>query len=134
MASIEALKSMSKEELVQKAHSTAQRAVATYRKHQAMIKHVGMSVAGDAAAVGTGLFCGALELKLPRLPKTQLRTDLLAAGGLSLINLTNVMGEATPIFQAAAHAFTGHGMGRVSEKFLLSKGVTRAKSEAKAAD
>lgn len=124
MPSLDALKTMSKEELVQKAYASGRRALATFQKHEKMIKHVGMSLAGDAAATGTGLLCGGIQLKLPTIPKTRFRTDLAAAAALSLLNLSNVMGDATPIFQASAHAFTGHGMGRISEAFLRARGVT----------
>lgn len=121
--SLATLQELSKQELIEKVQGHAKRALAAYQQHRGTIRRVGMLAAQNTAAVAAGVLCGGLEIKMRTIPKTRVRTDLVLASGIALANLANVFGDATPIFQSSADAFTGHGVGRGTEKFLLSKGV-----------
>jgi|SRR6185369_7940700 len=117
------LQELPKSELVQKVlgHATHARHLAA--KHRGEIKRVGTHIAQSVTATVVGGVCGVLQVKLPTIPKTKFRTDLLLASGLALANVFDVFDAGAPLAQSAADALTGHGVGRFAEEFLRKHGV-----------
>jgi hypothetical protein len=121
----EAIQEMSKSELVEKVLATGKRATALAHKHKATIRRVGIAFAGSATAAASGLICGAVEIKMPTLPKTKVRTDLAAAVAVTGLNAAGIFGDdgLAEVIQAGAYAAYGHGMGRIAEAALRKRGV-----------
>lgn len=119
-----ALQELPKSELVHKvlAHASHARHLAV--KHKGEMKRIGTHLVQSTTAAVVGLGCGGLELKLPHIPKTKVRTDLALASLLALANVFDVFDAGAPIAQSASDALTGHGMGRFGEALLRKHGVT----------
>lgn len=122
---IERFDALPKHELVQ----IAARLKATHHhvkeNYGKAIKRVVISAAQSSTAVVVGAGFGLLELKAPRIPKTRLRWDSLLGLAGTLTAMSGLAGEATPIVQSMADSATGHGSGRMSEKFFENHGVRR---------
>lgn len=129
----EKLDELSKHELVQQL-ARAKSAHANFVKtHKGTIKRVATVAACTAVAAGSGAAAGLLELKMPLVPKTKLRIDLLVSGVLSLANVAGVAADEEVIgrvIQSSSDALGGHAWGRMAEKFALSKGVKRTATAA----
>jgi hypothetical protein len=121
----EKLDTLSKHELVEMAAKAKAHVHHFKARHGGTIKRVGMLTAQSAVTTATGIALGALELKMPRIPKTRIRFDSVGAALLTLVNATGVMEEFLPISQSAADAMNGHAWGRYGEAFFLKHGVRR---------
>lgn len=123
MVNVEAIAEMSKSELADRLVATAKRAHSVVQRNKVLIRRVGFVAAGSAVAAVTGLALGGIEIKMPTLPKTKIRSDLAYSAAVTAANLAGVFGDAGEIIQASAYAAEGHGFGRISEAALRKRGV-----------
>lgn len=121
----EKLDELSKHELVQQLARAKSHVENFNKKHKGTIKRVTTVVACGAVAATTGVAAGLLELKAPLIPKTKFRWDIAASSLLGLINLSGVTEELQPFVQSASDSLSGHGWGRMAEKFGEKQGIKR---------
>jgi hypothetical protein len=116
------LRELPKGELVHKILAAGQRRLAAVKRDKKLYKRMGLvALQGVVAGIAGGV-AGGLEIKMPTLGKTPIRTDLLLATAISGMNMIDVFEEGTPLAQSASDALTGHGVGRMAEKFLRQRG------------
>lgn len=95
-------------------------------KHKAAAKQAGKTVVCGLAAAGGGAIAGAMAVKLPHIPKTKIRTDLVVGaviGGAVAAGMLEEHGEAVG---ALAHGLIGYGTGDAVKQALLARGMSQA--------
>lgn len=95
-------------------------------KHKAAAKHAGKTiVTGAAAAVGGGV-AGGLAVKMPHIPKTKFRTDLVLGTLVGGACALGVFDEHSETVAGLAHGLIGYGTGDAVKTALLARGVRQA--------
>lgn len=92
-------------------------------KHKAVAKHAGITVIGALLASAGGALGGGFAVKLPHVPKTKFRTDLVVGTFISGAVAAGVFDEVAPHVGAFAQGLLGYGTGDAVKVALLAKGV-----------
>jgi hypothetical protein len=95
-------------------------------KHKAAAKHAGVTVIGGLLASAGGAAAGVAAVKMPHLPKTKIRTDLVVGTGISIGVAMGVFDEHSQHVGAFAQGMLGYGTGDAVKQALLAKGVKQA--------
>lgn len=95
-------------------------------KHKATAKHAGVTVIGALLASAGGGLAGGLAVKLPHLPKTKFRTDLVVGTLVSGAVAAGMFDELAAQVGAFAQGMLGYGTGDAVKQALLAKGVKQA--------
>ncbi len=96
------------------------------QKHKAVAKHAGKTVVAGAAAAAGGAIAGGLAVKMPHIPKTKLRTDLVLGAAVGGACAFGVFDEHSETVGALAHGLIGYGTGDAVKTALLARGVRQA--------
>ncbi len=126
-AVIERLKEIPKSDLVTKV-ANMRATMARYRVKEHAVRGA-KAVVGTLAAGAGGVVAGGLQLKLPHIPKTPIRTDLAGAALLAGACAINLFDEMTPHVLDIAKGMAGAGMSEVTKSFLKAHGVTQVSGE-----
>ncbi len=95
-------------------------------KHKAVAKHAGITLACSALASVGGAVAGLAAVKMPHLPKTKLRTDLVLGALIGGATAAGVFDEAAAMVGAVAHGLLGYGTGDAVKQKLLASGMKQA--------
>jgi len=95
-------------------------------KHKATAKHAGATVIDGVAASAGGGTAGVMAVKLPHLPKTKLRTDLVVGSVIGAAVAVGFFDELGRHVAAFAHGMLGYGTGDAVKQALLAKGMKQA--------
>jgi hypothetical protein len=95
-------------------------------KHKAVAKHAGVSVVCGVLASAGGALAGLAAVKLPHIPKTKVRTDLVLGGLIGAATAAGVFDEHAPMVAAVAHGLLGYGTGDAVKQKLLASGMKQA--------
>jgi len=95
-------------------------------KHKQNAKHVGKTVIGAVLSSAGGATAGALSLKLPTLPKTKVRTDLVLGGVIAGAVAAGVLEELSDQAGAFAQGMLGFATGDMTRQQLLKMGWKQA--------
>jgi hypothetical protein len=96
------------------------------QKHKETAKHAGATMVDGIAASAGGGTAGVLAVKLPHVPKTKVRTDLVVGGLLGVAVAVGFFDEVGRHVGAFAHGMLGYGTGDAVKQALLAKGVKQA--------
>lgn len=96
------------------------------QKHKATAKHAGVTIIGGVLASAGGGVGGVLAVKLPHIPKTKFRTDLVVGAAIGGAVAFGVFDEHAQHVGAFAQGLIGYGTGDSVKQALLAKGVKQA--------
>ena len=96
------------------------------QKHKAVAKHAGATVIDGIAASAGGGTAGVMAVKLPHLPKTKVRTDLVVGSAIGVAVAVGFFDELGRHVAAFAHGMLGYGTGDAVKQTLLAKGMKQA--------
>lgn len=96
------------------------------QRHKAQAKHVGKTVIGAVLSSAGGASAGVLSLKLPTLPKTKVRTDLVLGGVIAGAVAAGVLEELSESASAFAQGMLGFATGDMTRQQLLKMGWKQA--------
>lgn len=96
------------------------------QKHKAAAKHAGVTVIGGLLASAGGGVAGVAAVKMPHIPKTKFRTDLVVGTAIAAGVALGVFDEHAPHVGAFAQGMLGYGTGDSVKQALLAKGVKQA--------
>ncbi len=95
-------------------------------KHKATAKHAGVTVIGGVLASAGGGVAGLAAVKMPHIPRTKFRTDLVIGTAISIGVAVGVFDEHSQHVGAFAQGMLGYGTGDAVKQALLAKGVKQA--------
>lgn len=96
------------------------------QRHKAQAKHVGKTVVGAVLSSAGGAAAGVLSLKLPNIPKTKVRTDLVVGGLIAGAVAAGVFDEMSEQAGAVAQGMLGFATGDMTRQQLLKMGWKQA--------
>lgn len=95
-------------------------------KHKQTAKHAGATAVDGVAACAGGGTAGVMAVKLPRIPKTKLRTDLVVGSVIAAAVAVGFFDEVGRHVGAFANGMLGYGTGDAVKQALLAKGMKQA--------
>lgn len=95
-------------------------------KHKQAAKHAGVTIVGGVLASAGGGLAGGLAVKMPHIPKTKFRTDLVVGSAIAGAVALGVFDEHAQHVGAFAQGMLGYGTGDAVKQALLAKGVKQA--------
>lgn len=124
MDSISQLSRQSSGKLAHQLHNMKELAKKHRVKERA--QHGAKVLVGVAMAAAGGVVAGGLQLKMPTIPRTKLRTDLSLGAALAAAAAGGLFGDMDHQMADMAKGLVGAGMAGASSNFLQAHGVVKS--------